>query len=47
MVEKIKDEKGEFWCNFSNVRKLSGPFSMPRAFVGNLGRNPIAYKGST
>jgi beta-xylosidase len=33
VVEKIKDEKGEFWCNFTNVRKLNGPFSMPRAFV--------------
>ena len=23
VVEKIKGEKGEFWCNFANVGKLS------------------------
>ena len=22
VVEKIKDEKGEFWCDFANVGKL-------------------------
>ena len=32
-MEKIKDKKGEFWCDFANVKKLNGPFSMPPAFV--------------
>ena len=31
-MEKIKDEKGEFWCDFANVGKLMSRHSEPGAF---------------
>jgi hypothetical protein len=40
VVEKIKDKKGEFWCDFTNVGKLNGPHFQCRPPSYNGGGDP-------